>query len=78
MWALFRQKEEKDISMSKSRKLICMSCLQIARSTDRNPALICGRCNMPMRIVNYQPALPAELDLPPEPSLDDLNRGLDS
>lgn len=66
------------MSKCTSKRLVCMECLQIARSTDRNPSLICGRCNTIMKVVPLWSAPPADLDLPPEPSLDDLNRGLDS
>lgn len=58
-----------------SRKYICPKCYQIARSTAARPFLVCGYCNIAMHHVPPQDV--SRLELPPESSLEDLNRGLD-
>lgn len=64
---------------SSSRKYICPQCYQTARSTSSKAHLVCGYCDIPMEYVPPSPFLRRRPDdVPPEPSLDDLNRGLDS
>lgn len=47
---------------SKSTKLVCPVCFQIARSTDPYPALMCARCKMLMKVA--PPRVSAALDDP--------------
>lgn len=62
---------------SNSWKYICPFCYQIARSTDREASLVCGHCNLPMKYVPNRSQCSSLSPAPPEPDLDDLNRGLD-
>lgn len=70
-----------------SLKLVCPQCYQIARSTLSTHYVICGYCMKRMVPAPDRPYIvpsrhsndlfPTDVDAPPEPSLEDLNRSLD-